>query len=154
MNLSGQSKQFNIPETPWKLIAEQRNILRKLWNRDRDSFDLQYPVVCISWPYSFEVDGIKFGDNNQFNCFSKPELRVKNQEFDLACQLESVRHMRNLTGTIKKRKFYREKFRALFPPRAAEPLAEMMRTTAQDGPDLSTRVFFQAFPAHAGGSRW
>jgi hypothetical protein len=41
---------FDIPKTPWELVAQQRNVMRKLWNRD---FRLDPPVVRTqrSWPY-------------------------------------------------------------------------------------------------------
>lgn len=86
-------KKYEIPETPWDLIAEQRNLLRKLWNREQAVFDLKTPIISIDWKWAFAIDGYSFGGNSSpFGGFSIPEARVKNADLDLRCQLEAVRH--------------------------------------------------------------
>jgi len=78
--------EFVIPETPWDLIAAQRNVMRKLWNRD---FSLQTPALSLDFPWSFELKGKTYSG---FGCFSETRRRVEDAEFDLECQIEVVRH--------------------------------------------------------------
>jgi len=77
---------FDIPKTPWELVARQRNIVRKLWNRD---YDLTNPVISINWPYEFDSS---IGKIKDFGYFSEAVRRVNDPEFDVFCQIESVRH--------------------------------------------------------------
>lgn len=77
---------FDIPQTPWELIARQRNIVRRLWNRE---YDLANPVISIGWPYEFDS---AIGTIKDFGFFTEPFRRVEDPEFDVFCQLESVRH--------------------------------------------------------------
>ena len=77
---------FNIPKTPWELVARQRNIVRRLWNRE---YDLTNPVMCIDWPYQFDSP---IGRIEDFEFFTEAVRRVNDPEFDVLCQLESVRH--------------------------------------------------------------
>ena len=94
----GNTTEFDVPETPWDLIAEQRNVLCKLWNRE--DFDLRYPVIRIGWKWKLPQalgDGIsaqEFGDQN--TDWALRELtaarRLRDPELDVRYQLEVVRH--------------------------------------------------------------
>lgn len=77
---------FGIPKTPWELVARQRSIVRRLWNRE---YDLANPVICIGWPYEFDS---AIGKIKDFGCFTEAVRRVNDPEFDVFCQLASVRH--------------------------------------------------------------
>lgn len=76
----------DLPQTPWELVARQRNLVRRLWNR---RFDLTDPVVSIGWPHGFDSP---YGRIEEFDCFTEAARRVEDPEFDVHCQLESVRH--------------------------------------------------------------
>lgn len=77
---------FDIPKTPWELIARQRSSVRRLWNGE---YDLSDPVLCIGWPYEFDS---AIGKMKDFGCFTEASRRVNDPEFDVFCQLEGVRH--------------------------------------------------------------
>lgn len=77
MTKTTQTK-LDVPDTPWDLIAEQRNVMRKLWNRD---FSLQPPVVKIGWDWECLGGGC-----------NQSKRRVEDPEFDVRYQLEVVRH--------------------------------------------------------------
>lgn len=78
--------KHEIPQTPWHLVARQRSIMRRLWNRE---YGLADPVVTIGWPYEFASP---IGSIRDFGCFTEAARRVQDPEFDVLCQLESVRH--------------------------------------------------------------
>jgi hypothetical protein len=78
--------QYDIPETPWNLIAEQRNVLRKIWNRD---FSLQPPVLKLGWDWEFALPERTF---RNFYFSEEAKRRVEDPDFDARCQLEMVRH--------------------------------------------------------------
>ena len=61
---------FDIPKTPWELVARQRNIVRRLWNRE---YDLAHPVISIGWPYEFDSP---IGKIKDFGCFTEAVRRV------------------------------------------------------------------------------
>ena len=77
---------FDIPKTPWELVARQRNIVRRLWNR---KYDLANPVISIGWPYEWDSAIGKIKDPG---CFTEAVRRVNDAEFDVLCQLNSLRH--------------------------------------------------------------
>lgn len=77
---------FVIPDTPWDLIAEQRNVMRRLWNGD---YSLRTPVLSLDFPWSFELEGKTY---SPFGCFTETRRRVEDAEFDLRCQFEVVTH--------------------------------------------------------------
>ena len=56
---------LSIPETPWDLIAKQRNIMRTLWNGD---YSLRTPVLSLDFPWSFELEGQTY---RNFGCFTE-----------------------------------------------------------------------------------
>ena len=68
---------FDIPKTPWELVARQRNVMRKLWNRD---FRLDPPVVQIHWKM-----------DNPCADLADQKRRVEDPEADVRYQLEGVR---------------------------------------------------------------
>ncbi|MBU4366191.1 MAG: uroporphyrinogen decarboxylase family protein [Kiritimatiellae bacterium] len=81
--------KFDIPETPWDLIAQQRNGWRKLWNRD---FSLETPLLQVGWKWE---GGFKIGSETLpegWSCFSDSARRINDPEFDVRCQLEQARH--------------------------------------------------------------
>lgn len=77
---------FDIPKIPWELVARQRNLVRRLWNRE---YDLSSPVICIGWPYEFDS---AIGRIKDFGCATESLRRMNDPEFDVYCQLQSVRH--------------------------------------------------------------
>ncbi|MFH1006558.1 MAG: uroporphyrinogen decarboxylase family protein [Candidatus Latescibacterota bacterium] len=77
---------FDIPKTPWELVARQRDIVRRLFNRE---YDLSNPVMEIGWPYQFDS---AIGTIHDFDYFTEASRRVNDPEFDVLCQLEAVRH--------------------------------------------------------------
>lgn len=72
------SNQYSIPETPWDLIAQQRLLINKFWNRD---FSLDPPLIGIGWEWQHPIPNAR-----------EPKRMVEDPEFDVLCQLESVRH--------------------------------------------------------------
>jgi hypothetical protein len=71
----------DVPEKPWDLIAEERNVMRKLWNRDSSR---QPPVL-------------KLGSNWGWGRGPLPDVpdakrRVEGPEPDVRYRLETVRH--------------------------------------------------------------
>ena len=69
-------KHYDIPKTPWDLIAKQRVVISKLWDRD---YSLDPPVVSLDWPWQPTVEG-------------EPKRMVEDADFDVQVQLERVRH--------------------------------------------------------------
>lgn len=80
---------FDVPETPWDLVADQRRVMRKLWNRD---YNLDEPVLKLGWGSPvFNASG-----SGLLGC-SLPDApdakrRVEDAEVDVRYQLEVVRH--------------------------------------------------------------
>jgi len=79
--------QFAVPETPWDLIAQQRNVLRKFWNRD---YRLETPVLQAGWNHGPIVIGTETLPDG-WSFFSDSLRRINDPEFDVRCQLEQVR---------------------------------------------------------------
>jgi hypothetical protein len=63
-------QQFDIPETPWDLIAAQHNAMRTLWNGD---YSLYTPALWLDFPWSFELEGTTYQD---FYCFIETRRRA------------------------------------------------------------------------------
>lgn len=76
--------KFDIPQTPWDLIAQQRNGWRKLWNRD---FSLETPLLQVGWKWAQADTTLSEG----WGSFSDSARRINDPEFDVRCQLEQVR---------------------------------------------------------------
>lgn len=83
--------KYEIPETPWELIWEQRKLLSKMWNRDRDVWDLKTPIMRVRWDMDYRVDDISTV-NSGYGYYAAQERRINDPDFDLRCQLQSVRH--------------------------------------------------------------
>lgn len=87
MKISTMPK-FDVPETPWDLIARQRNGWRKLWNRD---FSLETPLLQVGWkwdaPFKIGTETLPEG----WGSFSDSARRINDPEFDVRCQLEQAR---------------------------------------------------------------
>jgi hypothetical protein len=77
---------FIVPETPWHRLAEQRMVLRRVWNGD---YSLAVPVLSIDWGWQGEADGQTYENPG---CWTEPVRRVQDAEFDVRLQLEVVRH--------------------------------------------------------------
>ena len=69
---------FDVPEAPWDLIARQRNVMRRLWNRD---FSLDPPILLLDWDW--KCPGPQVPSAKQ---------RVEDPELDVRYQLELIRH--------------------------------------------------------------
>lgn len=80
--------KFDVPETPWDLIGQQRNGWRKLWDRD---FSLETPLLQVGWkwdaPFKIGAETLPEG----WSCFSDSARRINDPEFDVRCQLEQAR---------------------------------------------------------------
>jgi hypothetical protein len=77
---------FLVPETPWHRIAEQRAVLRQVWNGD---YSLAVPVLSIDWDWQWEADG---QTHQNPGCWTESVRRVQDAEFDVRLHLEVVRH--------------------------------------------------------------
>lgn len=95
-------KKFYIPDVPWELIAKQRNIMRRLWNR---VFDMDVPVLRIQWneddkgnvvrdhslAIPHELTTKRGTPEVEPPSFSGSKMRVQDQELDVLFQLDIVR---------------------------------------------------------------